>query len=100
MRRCAMTDDPRKVLEEAGVEVPEEVEFFLSNPGVCKMVARPDGGWEYISPQDAAILALARLVARYKSVAHSVAEEPCAALRGQHDSGTKASEDGDRTPES
>ena len=33
-------------------------------------------------------------------VAQSVAEQPCAALGGQHGSGTNDAEDGNRTPES
>ena len=52
-----MTDDPREVLKAAGVECAELDEF---------LTGRGPSEWEDDDDLDAAFLALARLVAKYK----------------------------------
>jgi len=52
-----MTDDPRDILKAAGVECPE-LDTFLCGRGPSE--------WEDDDELDAAFLALARLVAKYK----------------------------------
>ena len=136
-----MTDDPRQILAEAGVECRELLDWYADDPSDIP----PEDPNEQLEADFVVILALSRLVAKYASedrihvaddpevdrlistrpvtlifesdawlpdypvelvvdsphsVAQSVAEQPCAALGGQHGSGTNDAEDGNRTPES
>jgi len=58
-----MNDDPRDILKQAGVECVD-LYNYLEHPDVGVVLTGDHP--RYIAPHDAAILALAKLVAKYK----------------------------------